>query len=68
MTTIFEGSPEFGGIGGDYVHVTEFEDRILIRAVDRAGEEAATIDMTPEQARALATAIVAAADNAEAHQ
>ena len=68
MTTVFEGSPKFGGINGDRARVTAIEDRVLIRAIDSMAEEAVTIAMTTEQARALAAGIVAAADNAEAHQ
>ena len=66
MTTVFEGSPKFGGIRGDYARVTAFDDRVLIRAIDEMAEEAVTIAMTPDQARAFAAGIVAAAENAEA--
>ena len=66
MTTIFEGAPKFGGISGDHARVTALEDRVLIRAIDAMAEEAVTIAMTPEQARALAAGIVAAAEKAEA--
>ena len=65
MTTVFEGSPKFGGISGDHARVTAIEDRVLIRAIDAMAEEAVTIAMTPDQARALAAGIVAAADGAE---
>ena len=68
MTTIFEGSPKFGGISGDHARVTAIKDRVLICAIDSMAEEAVTIAMTPDQARALAAGIVAAAENAEAHQ
>ena len=68
MTTVFEGSPKFGGISGDHARVTTIEDRVLIRAIDAIAEEAVTIAMTPEQARDLAAGIVAAAINAEASQ
>ena len=68
MTTVFEGSQKFGGISGDHARVTAIEDRVLIRAIDSMAEEAFTIAMRPDQARALAAGIVAAADNAEAHQ
>ena len=68
MTTVFEGSPKFGGISGDYARVTAIEDLVLILAVDTEFDENASIAMTPEQARALAAGIVAAAENAEAHQ
>ena len=67
MTTIFEGSQKFGSISGDQARVTAIEDRVLIRAIDAMDEEAVTIAMTPDQARALAAGIVAAAENAEAH-
>lgn len=39
---------------------------VLIRAVDIVAEEAVTVAFRPDQARALAAAIVAAADKAEA--
>ena len=68
MTTIFEGSPKFGGISGDPARVTEIEGRVLIHVIDAMAEESVTIAMTPEQARALAAGIVAAAINAEASQ
>ena len=68
MTTVFEGIPQFGGICGDYALVTGIKDRVVIRAIDEMAEEAVTIAMTPDQARALAAGIVAAAENAEAHQ
>ena len=68
MTTLFEDIPKFSGISSDYVLVTEIEDRVLIRAIDEMAEEAVTIAMRPDQARALAAGIVAAAENAEAHQ
>ncbi len=68
MTTVFEGIPKFGGISGDHARVTAFDYRVLIRAVDTAFEDAVTIAMTPEQARALAAGIVTAAEKAEAHQ
>ena len=68
MTTVFEGSPKFGGISGDYARVMVVEDRVLIRAIDAMAEEAVTIAMTPEQARELAQGIIAAADRAEGKQ
>ena len=68
MTTVFEDSPKFSGISGDYARVTGIEDRVLIRAIDTMAEEAVTIAMRPDQARALATAIVVAANDAEANQ
>ena len=66
MTIVFEGSPKFGGIGGDYVSVTEVKDGVLIRVIDVLAEEAVTIAMTPAQARDLAQGIIAAAKKAEA--
>lgn len=66
MTTIFEDAPKVDGIRGDHARVTAIEDRVLIRAIDEMAEEAVTIAMTPEQARALAAAIVDAASDAEA--
>ena len=68
MTTVFEGIPKFGGISGDHARVTDFEDRVLICAIDEMDEESATIAMTPAQARDLAAGIIAAANDAEAHQ
>ena len=68
MTTIFDDTPKYPGLHGDMARVTSIEDRVLLRAVDTMAEEAATIAMTPDQARALAAGIVAAADNAEVHQ
>ena len=68
MTTVFEGSPKFGGISGDYARVMVIDDRVLIRAIDAMAEEAVTIAMTPSQARDLAAGIVEAAEKAEAHQ
>ena len=65
MTTVFEGSPKFGGIRGDHARVTAFDDRVLIRTVDTMAEEAVTIAMTPAQARALAEAIKDAAAEVE---
>ena len=68
MTTVFEGSPKFSGISGDYARVMVIEDRVLILAVDEMDEESVTIPMTPAQARNLAQGIIAAAEKAEAHQ
>ena len=68
MTTVFEGSPKFGGISCDHARVTAIEDRVLIRAIDAMAEEPVTIAMTPDQARELAQGIIAAAEKAEAHQ
>ena len=68
MTTVFEGSPQFGGICGDYDRVTTANDRVMIRVTDPIAEEVVTIAMTPKQARALAQGIIAAAENAEAFQ
>lgn len=68
MTTIFEGSPVYDGRRGDCAQVTHFDGRVLIRAVDHLAEEAVTIALTPDQARAFAAGMVAAAENAEAFQ
>ena len=68
MTTVFEGSPTFVGISGDYARVSVFEDRVLICAFDAMPEEATAIAMTPAQARALAQGIIAAAEKAEARE
>ena len=67
MTTVFEGSQKFGGIG-DSARVIVFEDRVLILSIDAMAEEAVTIAITPAQARDLAQGIIAAAEKAEAHQ
>ena len=68
MTPVFEGSPQFDGISGDYARVMVFEDRVLICAIDEMDEKAAVIAMTPAQARALAQGIIAVAEKAEARQ
>lgn len=68
MTKVFTGTPKHQGIGGDYARVMVFEDRVAIRAIDATDEEAATIGMTPDQARALAHGIIEAADRAEGKQ
>ena len=68
MTIVFEGSPTFVGISGDHARVAVFEDRVRILAVDAMFEDAVTIAMTPEQARALAIGILHAAEKAETHQ
>ena len=69
MTTPgFEDSPKFLGGGGDYVRVTASESRVYIYSIYALAEEDVTIAMMPDQARALATAIVAAAENAEGKQ
>ena len=66
MTIVFEGSPKFGGIGGDCALVTGFHDCVLIIAIDRVVKDVTTISMTPEQARALAQGIIEAANVSEA--
>ena len=68
MTTVEEGRPNFSGISGDYARVTGIEDLVLISAIDMSAEDTVTIAMTPDQARALAAGIVAAAENAEGKQ
>ena len=68
MATVFEDSTKFNAIGGDYVLVTGIENLVVISEIDMTAENTVTIAMTPDQARALAAGIVAAADNAEAHQ
>lgn len=68
MTTTFEGSQEFPGISGDYARVTDFYDCVMIHTFDLLSSEAATIGMTPGQARALAQGIIEAADRAEGKQ
>ena len=68
MTTVFEGSPKFGGIGGYFARVSAIEVLVLVRAIDEMAEEAVTIALTPAQARELAQGIIEAADRAEATQ
>ena len=68
MTTIFEGSPKFGGISGDHARVMALNGLVLIRVVDVEFADAVVISITPAQARALAQGIIAAAEKAEAHQ
>ncbi|MDO5606797.1 MAG: hypothetical protein Q4G25_16730 [Paracoccus sp. (in: a-proteobacteria)] len=72
MSMIFDDAPKMPGILGDYAKVAFFEKtdppRVLIRAVDALGEDAASLAFSPDQARALAAAIVAAANQAEAGQ
>lgn len=66
-TTVFESSPDFGGISGDHAHVTALGDLVLIRSVDVIAN-AVTIVLTPKHARALAQGIIEAAKKAEAYQ
>ena len=68
MTTIFNGTPKFTGMSRDHARVTQIDGRVLIRAIDDVAEEATTIAMTPDQARALAQGIIEAADRAEDKQ
>lgn len=68
MTTIFEGTAIFHGIRGDRARVAAIEGRVLLRCADTMADEAATVAFTPEQARKLAAALLAEADNAEAIQ
>ena len=65
MTTVEEGRPKFGCICGYFARVTTINDRVVIRAVGAMMADGAVVAMTPDQARALAAGIVAAADNAE---
>ena len=65
MSTIFEFSPKFAGLNGDKARVATLHGRVLIRSIDTTAAEAATIAMTPDQARALAQGIIEAADRAE---
>ena len=68
MTNGFKGTPNYHGMGGDYARVTDFYDCVMIHTFDPSAREAATIGMTPEQARTLAQGIIAAADRAEGKQ
>ena len=68
MASGFELSTKFDGSSGDYVRVTALNDLVLIRAVDTMIVEAATVAMTPAQARALAAGIAAATEKAEGKQ
>ena len=65
MTKEFKDSPKFNAIGGDYVLVTGIEDLVVISEIDMTAKNPVTIAMTPDQARALAAGIVAAAEFAE---
>lgn len=66
MSTIFDGSPVYRGTYGDQARVAlGTEGRVLIRSVDTMTEEAVTIAMKPQQAKALAAAIHRAAGIAE---
>jgi len=65
MTTVFDGTPNLRGLSGDYARVTCIEDRVLLRCVDTMAEECVTTAYTPDQARALAAALMEAADKAE---
>ena len=66
MTNFFTNTPVYPGWHGDCARVAQIGGSVLIRAIDRADEEAVTISMTPEQARDLAQGIIAAAEKAEA--
>lgn len=67
MTSIFADTPKYPGQLGDHARVTVSPlGVVLIRAVDIVAEEAVTIAMGPDQARALAAAILVAANDAEA--
>ena len=67
MSTIFEGTPKSKGQHGDYARVVVSPTgTVLVRAVDSVAEESVTVAFSPEQARALAAAIVVAANDAEA--
>ena len=68
MTTVFEGSPQFLGGGGDYVRVTASEGRVRIYSIYALAEEDVTIAMKPDQARALAQGIIEAAKKVEGKQ
>ena len=68
MTAVFTGTPKFTGISGDYARVTQIDGRVLIRVLDGVAEEAVTIFMAPNKARALAQGIIAAAEKAEARE
>ena len=65
MTTVFDDTPKYQGLTGAVARVTCIEDRVLIRAVDAMAEEAVTIAMSPDQARALAAGLGVAANDAE---
>ena len=67
MTTIFDGTPTYPGINGDRARVTSIEGRVLVRAIDIMAEEAVTIALTPEQARAVSHALFMASMAADEH-
>lgn len=67
MTTIFADTPKYNGQRGDHARVTVSPlGDVLIRAVDVVAEEALTIAMSPDQARAFAAGLLVAAGDAEA--
>ena len=68
MTNVFTNTPVYSGRRGDCARVTSFHCCVLIRVLDGVAEEAVTVAMTPEQARALAQGIIEAADRAEGKQ
>ena len=72
MSTFYDDVPKIPGIRGDYAKIAYVDDvepkRVLIRAVDAVAEEAVSLAFSLDQARVLAAAIVAAADQAEADQ
>ena len=68
MMTVFTNTHVYPGRSGNCARVTEFDGCVLINALDDVHEEAATIAMTPDQARELAQGIIEAADRAEGKQ
>ena len=66
MTTVFYDTPIYPGLCADRARVTSIEGRVLVRAIDVLAEEAVTVAFSPDQARAVAQAIIAAADDAAA--
>ena len=68
MTNVFTDAPVYPGWREDCARVTGFDGCLLICAIAPLAKKAATIAMTPEQARALAQGIIEAADRAEGKQ
>ena len=68
MTNVFTRTTKHQGTGGNHARVTGFDGCLLICAIAPLAKKAATIAMTPEQARALAQGIIEAADRAEGKQ
>lgn len=68
MSTIFADTPKYFGIRGDHARIASIDGRVLIRAErDRQRLLGNNVHST-DQARALAAAIMAEADAADADE